>query len=338
MRKIVALSVAVLLVTWLLIVGLDAAHVMPVEASTQAVSVDWMWKLMEIVMSFLTALILVPMFYSLVVFRRRKGETGEGVHVDGNTKLELIWTAIPLVAVVVFAILGGGNLADVLRQDPNAMVVKVTGHQWSWKFEYPADPETGLTVVSDELHLPVGQQVLLLMTSSDVIHSFWVPEFRLKQDLVPGRFTKLTITPSEVGNYAVRCAELCGTSHAYMENPVIVSTRDDYSAWLSLKIQEAKVAATDPVGFGEILVKQNGCVACHSITGAAGIGPTWLNLFGATVKLSDGTTVTADQAYLTESIKEPQAKIVASFTTQMPTYGFTDDQIAALVAYIETLK
>lgn len=338
MRNFIVVGILVIIGAVALYLGLDAAHLMPVEASAQAVPVDWMWNLMLIAMSFLFSLIVVPMVYSLIVFRRRKGETGDGVHVEGNTKLELFWTAIPLIVVVTFSVIGGRNLADTLRRDPNATVIKVTGVQWSWKFEYPADPASGIVVVSDELHLPVGKQVLLRMTSSDVIHSFWVPEFRVKQDLVPGRFTELTITPTLEGEYLVRCAELCGTSHAYMEKPVVVSTEDDFNTWFAAEVEKAKSAST-PEGMGQLLVSQNGCAACHSISGAAGIGPTWLDLFGAQVSLSGGSTVTADDAYLTESIKSPQAQIVAGFEAQqMPTYGFTDDQIAAIVAYIKTLK
>ena len=339
MRHFIAVGILIIVVTALLIVGLDAAQLMPVEASAQAVPIDWMWKVMEVAMAFLFALIVVPMFYSLVVFRRRKGETGDGMHVEGNTTLELLWSSVPLVVVVIFSIIGGGNLADTLRRDPNAMVVKVTGIQWSWRFEYPADPETGLVVISDELHLPVGESVLLRMTSSDVIHSFWVPEFRVKQDLVPGRFTELTITPTLEGDYKVRCAELCGTSHYSMEKPVIITSMENYNAWIASKLEEAKAAAATPEGLGQLLVGQNGCAACHSINGAAGIGPTWFGLFGSEVELADGSVVVADDAFIAESIGNPQAKIVAGFAgQQMPQYSFTPDQLAAIVAYIKTLK
>jgi cytochrome c oxidase subunit 2 len=177
------------------------------------------------------------------------------------------------------------------------------------------------------------------MTSLDVIHSFWVPEFRVKQDLVPGRITELRITPTLAGNYKVRCAELCGTSHAYMEKPVIISTQADFDVWMEEQVALAEEAAATPEGRGQALVANNGCAACHSITGAQGIGPTWSGLFGHEVLLTDGTTVVADEAYITESIKSPQAKIVAGFGTQlMPTYGFTDEQIADIVAYIKTLR
>jgi cytochrome c oxidase subunit 2 len=337
MRHFVIVGILVILASVLIYVGLDSAGLMPVEASSQATDIDWMWNLELIAMSFLFALIGVPMVYSLVVFRRRKGDTTDAEHMEGNTRLEIAWTIVPLFGVMAFAYLGAVNLAETRRVDPDAMIVKVKGIQWSWSFEYPA--VNGVSVVSDELHIPKGKQVLLRMTSQDVIHSFWVPEFRVKQDLVPGRITELRITPIREGNYKVRCAELCGTSHAYMEKPVVVSSQADFDTWMADQTKLAEQAAATPEGHGQVLVAANGCNACHSINGAAGIAPTWLGLFGSQVKLTDGSVVTADEAYLTESIKAPQAKIVAGFETQlMPTYGFPDEDIADIVAYIKTIR
>lgn len=339
MRHFIVVGILIILVTVLLVIGLDKAQLMPIEASAQAIPIDWMWNIQVVAMAFLFALITVPMVYSVFVFRRRAGDTSDGLHIEGITSLEIAWSSIPLVVVVVFSVLGARNLSDTLRRDPSAMVVRVTGIQWSWKFEYPADPETGLVVFSDELHLPVGKQVILRMTSTDVIHSFWVPEFRVKQDLVPGRLTELIITPTLEGNYEVRCAELCGTSHYSMEKPVVVQSQEDYDAYLATLLEEAISASQTPEGQGQLLVAGNGCSACHSINGAVGIGPTWLGLFNSEEELTDGTIVIADEAYIAESIKDPQAKIVAGFETQqMPTYGFSDEEIAAIVAYIKTLK
>jgi cytochrome c oxidase subunit II len=337
MRHFVIVGILVIVMSVLTYAGLYAADLMPVAASIQAGYIDWMWNLELIAMSFLFALIVAPMFYSLVVFRRRKGDTTDGQHMEGNTTLEILWTVVPLFFVVFFAYFGAVNLSDTLRKDPAAMVVKVTGIQWSWSFEYP--PIDGIAVVSDELHIPVGHQVLLQMTSKDVIHSFWVPEFRVKQDLVPGRITELRISPSLEGNYKVRCAELCGTSHYNMEKPVVISSQAEFDAWMAERRKEAEALQATPEGSGQLLVSANGCAACHSINGAAGIAPTWLGLFGHEVELTNGTVVVADDAYLAESIREPQAKIVAGFETQlMPTYGFTEDQISDIVAYIKTLK
>ena len=337
MRHFVIVGILVVITAVLAYFGIDILWEMPVEASIQAGYIDWMWNLELIAMSFLFALIVAPMFYSLVVFRRRKGDTTDGQHMEGNTTLEILWTVVPLFFVVFFAYFGAVNLSDTLRKDPAAMVVKVTGIQWSWSFEYP--PIDGIAVVSDELHIPVGQQVLLQMTSKDVIHSFWVPEFRVKQDLVPGRITELRISPTLEGNYKVRCAELSGTSHYNMEKPVVISSQAEFDAWMLERRKEAEALAATPEGSGQLIVSANGCAACHSINGAAGIAPTWLGLFGHEVELTNGTVVVADDAYLTESIKAPQAKIVAGFETQlMPTYGFTDKEIENIVAYIKTLR
>jgi cytochrome c oxidase subunit 2 len=178
------------------------------------------------------------------------------------------------------------------------------------------------------------------MQSLDVIHSFWVPEFRIKQDVVPGRITDYRITPIRLGRYTVRCAELCGASHAYMERPVIVTSQADYDAWI--KQQAAAAAALLAKGgpeAGKALVVQNGCSACHSLDGSKLIGPTWRGLFGSPVQLSDGTTVNADEAYLTESIVDPSAKVVRGFQAGiMPKFSLTAPQVSAIVAYLETLK
>jgi cytochrome c oxidase subunit 2 len=277
------------------------------------------------------------MAYSLVVFRRRKGDTTDAEHMEGNTQLEIAWTIVPLFVVMAYAYLGAINLAATQRVDPDAMVVKVTGLQWSWTFEY--EPVNGVAVVSKELHVPVDKQLLLRMTSNDVIHSFWVPEFRLKQDLVPGRITQLRITPTLEGNYKVRCAELCGTSHYSMENPVVVSSQEEFDTWFAAALEDAITASQTPEGRGQALVVANGCAACHTINGAPGIGPTWLGLFGRQETMTDGTVVTVDDAYLHESIATPQAKIVRGFENQlMPTYGFSDEQIADIIAYLKTLR
>jgi cytochrome c oxidase subunit 2 len=177
------------------------------------------------------------------------------------------------------------------------------------------------------------------MESADVIHSFWVPEFRLKQDVVPGRVTEYRVTPILEGSYKVRCAELCGTSHAYMENNVVVDSQSVYDEWVVEQIKIAEESKT-PEGQGKILATKNGCVGCHSADGSPLTGPTWFGLYGEEVPLADGSTVVADDAYITESILDPNAKIVEGFPSPsvMPPYVLTDEEIANLIAYIKTLK
>lgn len=334
MRHFVIVGILIAVLTPLIYFGVDASHVMPIEASAQAIPVDWMWNMDMGVVSFLFALIMVPLVYALIVFRRRKGEAGDAEPGTDSKTLEVTWTVIPLVLVTVFAYLGAYSLGETRVVAPNAMEIAVTAHQWDWSFTYPA----GFT--SNELHLPINRQVVLKMQSLDVIHSFWVPEFRIKQDVVPGRTTDYRITPTLIGNYQVRCAELCGASHTYMIRPVIVSSEVDYEAWV--KDQTAAAAALLAQGgpaAGQALVAQSGCAACHSLDGSKLTGPTWRGLFGSKVTLSDGTTVTADEAYLTESIVDPSAKVVQGFQAGiMPKFGLTDAQVKYIVAYLETLK
>ncbi len=333
MRHFVLVGIMVILMTVLTYFGLSAARLMPVQASAQAVPVDWMWNLDLIAMSFLFALIVVPMFYSLIVFRRRKGDNTDAEHIEGNTSLEITWTILPLFTVLIFAYLGAYSLGETRRVDPQAMTVKVTGFQWSWKFQYP-----DYDITTNELYLPINKQAVLKMESPDVIHSFWVPEFRIKQDLVPGRVTDYRITPTLKGEYKVRCAELCGTSHSFMESPVVVVDQAEFDAWVAEQQAAAKTAAATTEGHGELLVSQNGCLACHSINGVEGIGPTWLGLYGSQVELADGGTVTADDAYISESILNPTAKVAKGYPPTMPPFTFTPDEIADIIAYLKTLK
>ena len=334
MRHFVIVGVLIAILTPLIYLGIRASNLMPIEASLQAIPVDWMWNMDMGPIAFLFALIMVPLVYSLIVFRRRKGDTTDAEHDEGNTTLEITWTIIPLMVVIVYAYLGAYTLGETRVVDPNALVINVTAHQWDWSFSYPE----GFT--SNELHLPINKQVVLEMQSLDVIHSFWVPEFRIKQDVVPGHITEYRITPDLLGNYTVRCAELCGTSHAYMERPVIVTSQSDYDSWVTQQAaKEAALVAQGGPDAGKALVAQNGCGGCHSIDGSKLVGPTWRGLFESKVKLSDGSVVTADEAYLIESIAKPSAKVVDGFPDHvMPTFNLTDAQIKNIASYIKTLK
>jgi cytochrome c oxidase subunit 2 len=336
LKHFTIVGILVILLSVIVYVGLAEAKLLPLAAAVQAEPIDQLFKLELTAISFLFSLIVVPLIYSLVVFRRRDGDTGDGQHFEGNTRLEIFWTVIPLVVVLGLAYLGAENLAAVTRVDPEAMEAKVTGFQWAWRFEYP---ETGVT--SDELHLVVDRQVVLRMTSPDVLHSFWVPEFRIKQDLVPGIETEYRVTPSELGNYKVRCAELCGTSHAYMESSVIVQTQEEFDAWIKERVEAnaaAEASGIPDASRGQRIYESSGCKACHSIDGNPLVGPTWKGLWGEAVELEDGSMLTADEAYIIESIREPNARIAKGFAPGMPQFNLSDRQIADLIEFIKTLK
>lgn len=334
MKHFVIVAVLVAILTVLTIFGLNSIGLMPVQASAQALPIDWMWDMQVNAMSFLFALIIVPLVYSLFVFRRKKDDTGDAEHLEGNTPLEITWTILPLFAVLSFAYLGAFTLGETRLVDPQAMEINVTAQQFAFSFEYPE-----YRITSEQLYLPVDRQVHLNMTSRDVIHSFWVPEFRVKQDIVPGRVTEYRVNPSKEGTYKVRCAELCGASHSYMLADIVVVSQSDFDAWVTDQLEAAALAAQTPESRGEALVGQNGCTACHSIDGSPGIAPTWFGLFGEEVELADGTTLIADEEYVRESILEPQAKIVAGYETViMPQFSFSDEELNDIIAYLQTLR
>lgn len=335
MKHFAIVGVLVVIVTVLVSWGLDSIGLMPTQASAQALPIDHLFGLHVKVISFLFALIVVFLLYSVVVFRRKPGETGDGDHFEGHTGLEIVWTIVPLAIVLYFSYIGAQALAETRRIDPQAMEVKVTGFQWGWRFEYP---QSGIT--STTLNLPVNRQVLLKLTSTDVIHSFWVPEFRVKQDALPGdtMVKELRITPSQLGEFTLRCAELCGAAHAYMESKVVVMEQAGFDAWVA---DQSKLS-NDPVERGIKWAKQFGCIGCHTTDGTSPVGPSWKGLAGKQETLADGGSVTVDDAYLHESIVSPNAKIAKGFNANImpPNFGqtMTDAQIADVIAYIKTLK
>lgn len=335
MRHFFIVVVLVIVSTVLVNTLLNSVGLLPVQASLQASTIDRLFDTHFFLISFLFSLIVVFLGYSIVVFRR-KSEDDYGKYVTGSSRLEVIWTIIPLGIVVYLAYLGSQSLAEVRQVDPQAMVVNVTAGQWFWRYEYP---DFGIT--SQSLNLPVNEQVLLRMTSLDVIHSFWVPEFRVKQDILPGEnlVKELRVTPTQLGTYTVRCAELCGGSHAYMNSPVVVMTREEFDRWVS---QELAAVSSDPVARGQRLVAQNGCIGCHSLDDKPSVGPTWQGLFGKEQELTDGSKVIVDEDYLKEAILFPNAKVPKGFAPGiMPEIYQTqlsEQQLTDIIAFIKSLQ
>lgn len=336
MKHLILAALLVIILTVVVLAGLNQIDLLPQQASLQAESIDYLFGLHIKVIAFLFSLIVGLMLYSIIFFRRKKGDDTDSIHVEGNTTLEVIWTVVPLGIVLFFSYLGAQILDDVRRVDPTAMEVNVIGQQWSWRFEYP---DYGVT--SSVLALPVNQQTLLRLSSVDVIHSFWVPEFRVKQDALPGGeafVRELRISPSKIGDYTVRCAELCGLQHAYMTAPVIVMSQSDFDKWIA---EKQSSIPEFPAERGRLWAEQYGCFACHSIDGTELVGPTWLGIYGEEVILDDGTTLISDEAYIYESIRQPGAKIVQGFENLMPAdvgQSLTDEQIADIIEFMKTLS
>jgi cytochrome c oxidase subunit 2 len=289
------------------------------------------------------------MLYSVIVFRREPGDETDGPHIHGHTGLEIMWTAVPLLAVVVFSVWGAQMLYDITRDDDVEMTVSVIGRKWSWVFEYPDYPDLGPSQV---LVLPVNTAIMMQMESPDVIHSFWVPEFRVKQDLVPGMTTYLRVTPTEIGTYRLICAEICGTLHAEMVAEVRVLSQADFDNWI--EEQSVSLAALSPEERGELWAAEYACTACHSVTGMDGVGPTWQGLMGLERNFTDGTSVIADEEYIRAMILNPNDRYVVGYAQGVMPANFGDqfearqaqilanegaeiDIVDDLIAYIKSL-
>jgi cytochrome c oxidase subunit II len=277
------------------------------------------------------------LIYTIIRFRRRpKTAHGRPVPVHGNTTLEIAWTIIPAVVLVAIGIPTLQVLADLetTPDDQNSMQVNVTGHQFYFAFDYP-EQELQTTNV---LHIPEDTVIDIELRSGDVIHSFWVPKLNGKTDNVPGRTNTMWIEADNPGTYHGQCAEFCGTGHALMKFQVEVHTQADFDAWVQQQRDRA-AGGGELAQRGAQIAQENGCTGCHSIDGTAAIGPTWQGLYGHEVTLADGSTVTADDAYITESIHDPSAKVAEGFQDIMPkTFAdMSEDDIAAIIAYIQTL-
>jgi cytochrome c oxidase subunit 2 len=266
-------------------------------------------------------------FYAVRYRRRSPNEIGSSV--KGALALEITWTVIPFLITIVIFVWGASVFFAEQRPPDETINVYVVGKQWMWKFQH-LDGQREI----NELHVPVGRPVKLIMTSEDVIHDVYVPAFRVKADVLPGRYTSIWFEATKPGRYHLFCAEYCGTRHSGMTGEVIVMEPSDFQAWLSGGRAEGSLAAA-----GEKLFADLACNTCHQ-AGSAGRGPVLDGLFGSTVALQDGTTVLADEAYIRESILNPAAKIVAGYQPIMPTFQglVSEEQLLQLIEYVKSLN
>ncbi len=280
------------------------------------------------------------LIYTLIRFRRRPRTVhGRPVPVHGNTTLEIAWTVIPAVVLVAIGIPTLQVLADLesTPDDQPVMQVEVTGNQFFFGFNYP-EQELQTT---NTLHIPEDTIIDIELMSNDVIHSFWVPKLNGKTDNIPGRTNTMWIEADEPGTYQGQCAEFCGVGHALMKFQVEVHTQADFDAWVQQQRDRA-AGGGELAQRGQQVAQDNGCTGCHSIDGTEAIGPTWLGLYNSEVPLADGSTVMADDAYITESVRDPNARIHEGFPSGvMPAFGedqVSEDDLAAIIAFIATLE
>jgi cytochrome c oxidase subunit 2 len=302
--------------------------VMPERGSDIAARVDTLFYFVLAVSAFFSLLIAGLIFYFGVKYRRRSPDE-VGLTDKAPASLEVLWSIVPLGFVLLFFGWGADVYFAIFRPPADAVQYFAVGRQWMWKFQHP----DGRSEIND-LHVPVGQAVKLTMTSEDVIHSFYVPEFRVKSDVVPGRYTTIWFRASAPGTYRLFCAEYCGGEHSKMIGRVIAMDPSRYEAWLS-----GGRTGMSAVASGEALFNSKGCPTCHRPDTAAR-APILAGLFGKTVELQGGATVTADEGYFRESILEPAAKVVAGYQPVMPTYKgqLNEDEIIQILMYIRSQR
>ena len=298
----------------------------PEGASSIAREVDQLYGFLIGVSVFFSLGIVAALVLFSIRYRRRPGRAAS--KIEGSLPLELLWTGIPLV-IVLFIFAWGTKLffkTQVLPAD--AMQFQVTGKQWMWKIRHP----TGQSEIN-ALHVPAGQAIVLTMISEDVIHSFFVPAFRLKKDVLPGLYATLWFTPTRPGTYHLFCAEYCGTKHSEMIGEVVVLDPAEYQTWL-----DGRPSEKDPVAAGALLFQNLRCDTCHAATSGAR-GPDLAGRFGGDVALQDGQKLRFDERYVRESVLEPAKRLAAGFQPLMPSYQsqVSESDIMNLTAYLKSL-
>jgi len=300
----------------------------PQQASEQAATIDALYFFLVAVTAFFTLLIGVLVTVFAIKFRRRH-DTEVGYAIHGSLALELLWTFIPLGICLVMFVWGAQVFFHMTRAPKGAMEIYVVGKQWMWKAQHM----DGAREIN-ELHVPVGKPVKLIMGSEDVIHSFFIPDFRVKADVVPGRYNTMWFTASKPGKYHIFCTQYCGTKHSAMIGTVTVLEPAAYQAWLSGGASGGTMAENGAKLFADL-----SCNTCH-VENGQGRGPVLKGLYGKQVLLNNGQTVTMDDAYIRESVLNPQAKIVAGFQPIMPTFQglVTEEQLLQIIAYVKSMS
>ncbi len=299
----------------------------PTGASSHALAVDLLYIFLVVVCGATTLLIFAVVAFFAMKYRRSHGREATPIH--GSLILEIGWSVIPLGLFIVMFVWGALIFFDVRTPPQDSAEVYVVAKQWMWKLQHME----GQSEIN-ELHVPVGRDIKLIMTSQDVIHSFYVPAFRIKQDVIPGRYTTMWFRATRPGTYHLFCAQYCGTMHSGMIGDVVVMEPAQYQSWMSGGPVTGSLAQN-----GQALFQQLGCSTCHRFD-VQGRGPNLTGVFGKPVQLEDGRTVVADENYVRESILSPAAKVVSGFKPIMPVFQgqVSEEQLTALVAYVKSLS
>ena len=310
---------------------------LPENASNLARGVDNVLIFVTVISVFFFFLISAFLVGFAIKYRRR-AENEETPYITGNEPLEIVWTIIPSVLLMVIFAWGYIEFKEMRTPPEGALEVNVTAQQWLWQFDYYDGKKT-----INELYVQQGRPVKMVMRSNDVLHSFFVPDFRVKQDILPGNYTQLWFIPTKVGTFELFCAEYCGTNHSKMLAKVKVLSPEAFAIWergVGIDKGAALASALPPAERGQRIYERTGCNACHSIDVTIGVGPGFKGLFGKTEKLQDGGTVVVDENYIRESILTPQATMVEGYPPVMPSFQgiLSDEEITDIIEYIKTLN
>ncbi len=334
--------------------SLSLAGTLPVQGTVVAGQWDDLYSFLVWLSVFFFILVVGGMIYFAIKYRAQPGFRPK--YITGNHALEAVWIVVPTVLLMVIFVWGYVVYRNMVHPPTDAYEIRVIGRQWSWQFQYA----NGKSLLN-EAYVPVNKPVKLVMTSSDVLHSFFIPNFRVKQDVVPGMYTSVWFEATVPGKHQVYCAEYCGTSHSGMLAQIIALTDEQWTAWnagkplpeipvagetlASTQGQGADAPAAAPkvvslADKGKQVAQTKGCIACHSADGSKLTGPTWKGIWGAEEELTDGTKAKVDENYIRESILDPHKKLVKPYGPVMPVFKglVNEDEINALIAYIQSLK
>jgi len=306
----------------------DGFRLLPEQASTHAPRVDLLYFFLLGMAAFFTVLIATLIVYFSIKYRRGNTQVDRTPSQGHPIRLEIAWMVVPFVISMVIFGWGAGLYFSAYRPPAGAMEVRVVAKQWMWKFQHASGRREINT-----LHVPLGQPVKLTMISEDVIHSLYVPAFRVKRDVLPGRYSACWFEATRTGEFHLFCAEYCGTNHSRMTGSVVVMEPSEFETWLGSGRNELPAIA------GKRLFEELRCASCHQPDVGLARCPPVVGIFGRGVKLADGATVTADEDYLRESILRPSAKVVAGFQPLMPSFDgqVDEEQLIQLIAYIKSL-
>lgn len=320
------------MMSWLWSAPAQAQVLMPTEASHIASQVTDLYKFLLWASAIACFILIGGMIFFVLKYKRRPGV--KSAYISHNTTLEFLWSFIPLVIFIAMFAWGWVIFHKMHTMPKDGLEIHIVAKQWAWEAQYKSGVKTGNLVVA-----PVDTDVKLIMTSNDVLHSFYVPSLRIKQDVIPGRYTALWFNSNKLGEFHIFCAEYCGTQHSGMIATLKVVSREDYDAWLE---EESKVGTLPLAQRGEKVFQTKACASCHSTADATTkVGPALFKKFGAQETMADGSQVTVDENYLRESITNPNAKTVKGFPQNvMPSFQgqLSDVEMAALIEYIKGLQ